>query len=329
MAVANHVLLVRQIIDLAQHSHSCIMLRLAEQASYKGLRLNFEPCITLAAQGISQGELAKQLQISKQSCTQLVKQVEEQGFVKRYADSNDARIKNISLTAKGDRLFKDGINLATAFADESAAIVGAERLDEFCRAMATLALHFKLPATPEISIKHFDRNFLCLLLARLNEYCHHELMRLTIELGHPNLKPSYGSVMIKVTDRGSRIQDIANANNVSKQAISATAKELIKLDYLSFEADPMNARTQLLVLTDFGRQLIKDSTKSLGLILKSFEKIIGKDNLLLLSEVADELHNALDLANDINEDELQALATQLRQKYSKQDIAMLCKLLKG
>ena len=56
------------------------------------------------APGITQGELAARCFVAKSGVSMLLAQMEGQGWVRREADANDARVKRLVLTAAGQAL---------------------------------------------------------------------------------------------------------------------------------------------------------------------------------------------------------------------------------
>ncbi len=56
------------------------------------------------AQSLTQQQLAEQLLVVKSNVTGLVQRLEQQGFVQRTTNKEDARSKHLTLTAKGKRM---------------------------------------------------------------------------------------------------------------------------------------------------------------------------------------------------------------------------------
>jgi DNA-binding MarR family transcriptional regulator len=83
-------------------------------------------------------ELARTARITKQSMGALVDSLEDNGYVERVGDPDDARASRVRLTAKGRRYGRD----VRAFSREAEAVVadrlGARRLKELRKALQLL-----------------------------------------------------------------------------------------------------------------------------------------------------------------------------------------------
>ena len=79
------------------------------------------------------------------------------------------------------------------------------------------------------------------LLPRFSDFLKHRLMALTAAKGHPDLKLSFAQVLSAIGPQGGRIQQMAELQGVTKQAISAIAVEL----------EDLGGRTRM-VLTHIG-----------------------------------------------------------------------------
>jgi DNA-binding MarR family transcriptional regulator len=129
-----------------------------------------------------------------------------------------------------------------------------------------------------------------------------DLMSATIARGHPALKLSFAQVIPLIGPRGGRVHEIARLQRTSRQAISATARELAALGYVRRDADPHDGRGALLVLTTSGSRLILDSLASLDALESRFGEILGKARLASLQRVARDLYRSLHLEQAIFED---------------------------
>jgi DNA-binding MarR family transcriptional regulator len=84
------------------------------------------------------GELAEEMQVTKQSVNELLGHLERRGYLVREADPDDSRSRRIRLTAQGRRL--EGVVWAAAAEAErkAGAEIGEERMDGLRRTLADL-----------------------------------------------------------------------------------------------------------------------------------------------------------------------------------------------
>jgi DNA-binding MarR family transcriptional regulator len=175
-----------------------------------------------------------------------------------------------------------------------------------------------------------------------------ELMKATTARGHAGLKMSHGEVLPLIGPEGARIHEIARIQHVSRQAISATSRDLEALRYLRREPDPCDRRGVILRLTDSGTRLIRDSVAALDGLERSFRDILGTRRLEQLRRGARDLHQALHLEEESFETgperqgapdgrgnqpvqadrrDIRGLATTLRRQLGGRDAARLAELL--
>ncbi len=76
----------------------------------KGLNLpRFDILMLLSRQpeGVSMGNLARELVVTKGNVTGVVKRLESDGLIERVVDKNDRRIQTVKMTDKGREVFQD------------------------------------------------------------------------------------------------------------------------------------------------------------------------------------------------------------------------------
>lgn len=304
------------LLDLAHYLQTRMMATLQNECGHGQLRLGFAPYVTLVGdRNRRPTELAEALGISRQACNQAIRQVEAAGYLSYVPDPGDGRAKLLTLTPEGRRLRRDGVAVVAGLDEEFAAIVSRDRIEESGRTLAALttALGFGPlgGAGPAGEYRGMGG-----LLPRMGDYILKRLMTLTIDKGHPGLKLSFGQVIPHISSSGGRIQKIAALHDVSKQAISAIAKELEDLGYLRREADPDDARQLLLHFTPRGEQLLVDATASLDELEAELAGIVGARAYKRLGATVAQLHAGLGLgagggATPDNVD-IKLLADQLR-----------------
>jgi DNA-binding MarR family transcriptional regulator len=308
-----------------------MMNTLQTQCGHSRLRLGFTPYISLIGErGRRLTDIAQILCISRQACNQAVRPIESAGYIARKADLSDGRAKTLSLTPAGVKLRRDGMRIVSRLDQEFAAIVGGEAIGDASKTLGKIyhALGFapqqqRVPRSPDVGMSA--------LLPALADHVLQRLMELTRGKGHGGLQLRFGQVLTLIGPSGGRIQQIATFHDVSKQAISVIATELVDLGYLQRDADPADARQIVLNFTALGHQLIADSVRSVEELEAEFATITGAAALKRMSTTLQRLYNGLQLERDVFEQskpsDIDHLALQLQQQLGPQGSQALAKLL--
>ncbi|MCT7657207.1 MarR family winged helix-turn-helix transcriptional regulator [Mycobacterium deserti] len=98
-------------------------------------------------------------------------------------------------------------------------------------------------------------------------------------LGHRQLRPAHARLMVFLGWDGSRITDIARAQDVSKNAVSQLVTELEDLGYVERASDPADGRAKIVRYTREGRALIADAATIAERLDAEIEAIIGARKL--------------------------------------------------
>ena len=169
------------------------------------------------------------------------------------------------------------------------------------------------------------------VLPRLADYVTHRLQALTMARGHPDLKPSFASVLAAIGPRGGRIQHMADSQAVSKQAISAVASELEKIGYIERRPDPGDARQLILVFSPSGCRLIEDSVSALDALEQEMTQHLGRQHFVQLTTTLRQIYHSLHLEEavfgDEDSDDIIVLARQLKKRLGDDGARALAKLI--
>lgn len=84
------------------------------------------------------GELAEALSITQQGASKHVVQLEELGWIERFGDAQDARVRRIRLTDAGRRVIEDARRVRAELDEHLAGKVGAADLAATRRTLAAL-----------------------------------------------------------------------------------------------------------------------------------------------------------------------------------------------
>jgi DNA-binding MarR family transcriptional regulator len=88
--------------------------------------------------------------LTKQGMSQIVAEIEQQGYVAKKDDPNDGRARKITLTAKGKQMIQDSMAAYDELEAEYEALIGREKLDTFKRIAAELV---QLKSTQDVAEK--------------------------------------------------------------------------------------------------------------------------------------------------------------------------------
>ena len=107
-------------------------------------------------------------------------------------------------------------------------------------------------------------------------------------LGHKDLRPAHARLMVFLGWEGSRITDIARAQDVTKNAVGQLVTELEDLGYVERVPDPADGRAKIVRYTRQGRALIADAAAIAQRLDAEIAAIIGAQRLAeLRSTLAD------------------------------------------
>ena len=322
----------RHLMGVSLYLQSETMRTLSQECGHHGLRLNFEPYITLIGEkGARLSELAEQLKISRQAANQTANMIEAAGYITRQPDPVDGRAKLLVPTQRGQILRNDGAREAARLQRQMQAIVGSSALDQAVDTLSTLNERLGIALPPQGNTGYAREAALGGLLPRLSDYVSQRLMTLTAAKGHPDLKLSFAQVLTAIGPGGGRIQQMAELHGVTKQAISAIAVELEDLGYIHRIQDTSDARQVLLYFTGSGRRLIADSVASVDTLKEEFEKLAGKRAMANLATALKTLYSGLHLEQDVFGNtrplDIRALASQLRSQLGEQRSRALAQIL--
>lgn len=318
----------RHILSVTLHQQSEIMNALTLKHGHSKLRINYEPYISIVGErGARLSDIADILGISRQAANQTANQIADAGYLQRAPDPSDGRAKLLLATPRAKALMRQGEKEAFKVQDRFATIVGSGDIEQLNQSLIKLNRGLGLLFPDE------DRNqpMLAATMPRLSDYTSNRLQKLVMARGHPQLKRTFGQVLLFIGPRGGRIQQMANAQDVSKQAISVIASELVDLGYLQRRADPGDARQVALQFTEAGKQLIADSVSSVDEVAQEYSAIIGKAEMAKVISVMARLYRSLQLEEDIfghaDGDDIHVMARQINRQLGEQGARSLARLL--
>jgi DNA-binding MarR family transcriptional regulator len=82
----------------------------------------------------------------------------------------------------------------------------------------------------------------------------HELSKRVEAAGYTDIRPGHGCVFGTIDPQGSRLTDLAQRANMTKQSVGEAASDLEEHGYLERVPDPNDGRAKIIRLTEKGRE---------------------------------------------------------------------------
>lgn len=101
-------------------------------------------------------------------------------------------------------------------------------------------------------------------------------------------------VFQRVAPAGSRLTDLADQAQMTKQSASVMVDQLERLGYVRRVPDPTDGRARLIVIERRGRQAVEVAMASLDEILAEWKDYLGTRNFTLLHQILDQLREITD-----------------------------------
>ena len=321
--------------------------RLTEELGYEGLRPSLGPFLSLVwTEPRPLSELAEQLGVSKQACSQSARLAERLGYLERVVGSED-RTQRVRLTQRGRDLVDAAVRMIAEAEADYAGRIGGERLNRFVSASSTLFFDLGIQEQTDPTLSASARRSLG-VLPLLAVYIEEALRSATRSRGHAELKLSHARIFALIGRGGARISEMARAQGVSRQAISATARDLESLGYVRRESEASDARGVRVCVSDRGDALMRDAMDALGELEGTFRGILGRRRLADWMSTAERLHRSIEFetvafgpgalvtAEDrstrktralMEEEEINALAVAIERRLDAADVRRLAQRL--
>jgi DNA-binding MarR family transcriptional regulator len=101
-------------------------------------------------------------------------------------------------------------------------------------------------------------------------------------------------VFQRIAPEGSRLTDLAEQAQMSKQSAGVMVDQLERLGYVRRAPDPTDGRARLIVIEERGRRAVEVATATLGEILAEWKAYLGTRNFSLLHQILDQLREITD-----------------------------------
>ena len=120
-------------------------------------------------------------------------------------------------------------------------------------------------------------------------YTEDRIFRAIQDAGFDDWTLAQARVFQRVAPDGSRLTDLADQAQMSKQSAGVLVDQLERLGYVRRVPDPTDGRARLIVIEDRGRRAAEVATATLNEILSEWKAYLGTRNFMLLQQILDQL----------------------------------------
>lgn len=114
------------------------------------------------------------------------------------------------------------------------------------------------------------------------------------ENGH-DLPLSEARVFQRIDREGSRMSELAEAAQLTKQTLSSIVDRLERAGYVVRRPDPADARARLVTITDKGRELVDLSVPVVAEVEAAWQRHLGRTDTAQLRRILTELREITDI----------------------------------
>jgi DNA-binding MarR family transcriptional regulator len=125
-------------------------------------------------------------------------------------------------------------------------------------------------------------------------YTEDRMFRAVQDAGFDDWTLAQCRVFQRIAEDGSRLTDLADQAQVTKQSAGVLVDQLESLGYVRRVPDPTDGRARLIVIEERGRRALKVAKETLDEILAEWESYLGSRNFTLLQEILDQLREITD-----------------------------------
>ncbi len=111
--------------------------------------------------------------------------------------------------------------------------------------------------------------------------------------GFPEIRPAHGVVFRYIEPEGSRVVDLAEAAEITKQSMAYLVQTLEKHGYVTVEPDPADGRAKRVRLTARGEEVQQMALRLTRKVEREWGRLIGNDEMATLRALLEHLYDAL------------------------------------
>lgn len=116
--------------------------------------------------------------------------------------------------------------------------------------------------------------------------------------GHDDITPAQGKLLQRVNEDGSRLSELAEAAQVTKQTAGYLVDQLERAGYVERTPDPTDARARLVRLTDYARSLRPIGDRAAAEVEAEWAAHLGKRRMDQLRDILTRLREITDPYQD-------------------------------
>jgi DNA-binding MarR family transcriptional regulator len=109
------------------------------------------------------------------------------------------------------------------------------------------------------------------------------------EAGHPVIRQGHGCVFRFLHEGGSRLTDLAESANLTKQAVGEVVSDLERLGYVERAADPDDGRAKVIRLTELGAEARRTALEIFADIEREWGERHGAERVVAMRELLQEM----------------------------------------
>ncbi|MDI5973490.1 MarR family winged helix-turn-helix transcriptional regulator [Streptomyces sp. SL13] len=125
-------------------------------------------------------------------------------------------------------------------------------------------------------------------------YTEDRMFRALQEAGFDDWTLAQCRVFQRVAPEGSRLTDLADQAQMTKQSAGVIVDQLERLGYVRRVPDPSDGRARLIVIEERGRRAVVVAAAALDEILAEWKAYLGTRNFTLLHQILDQLREITD-----------------------------------
>ncbi len=135
----------------------------------------------------------------------------------------------------------------------------------------------------------FQRFHIGILFQRLSRNFERRVRATLRERGHTGLQPSHQAVFVGLGHSGTRLTDLANRAQMTKQAMGQLVDDLERLGYVERVPDIRDGRAKIVRLTETGNAFLQDTAEVFTDIWRDYASLLGERELVKLQTHLDSL----------------------------------------
>ena len=125
-------------------------------------------------------------------------------------------------------------------------------------------------------------------------YMEDRIFRAIQDAGFDDWTLAQARVFQRIAAGGSRLTDLADQAQMSKQSAGVLVDQLEHLGYVRRAPDPTDGRARLIVIEQRGRRAVEVATATLDEIFSEWKAYLGTRNFTLLHQILDQLREITD-----------------------------------